>query len=408
MTPDRLDALLDRALETGAIPSDATAEERTELERMLGAAGQLRRNASRISAEANIAMPTARARFQRHLHEQQQHSPSRAPISPPRVEKGIFGRFFSGRILTMGTSAAAIAVVLVVALAVLQPFNGVETVSALTIDDYVQVEGVVSASANGVVTVQSADLGNLEIALSDLTSVTDSNGARDISSLKPGDPVLVSGIVTARRAIAASNVAVAENQAVPTQTAKDKARLLKEFREGLQGNITLISFSPDGQRARVLLVMANESLLIDVDPKSMDQFLVNSPRPLGALARVVAAPELAKGVFRLQPVVPPEGTPSASATPPPNSPQFQNVKGTVVGRTLNVLMVRTDRGTVPVVVRGTTLIRSAALTLEDVRSGETVIGYEVLVSGNPEEPAGRRVIASSIVVIGKPAAAPAR
>lgn len=402
MTPDRLDDLLERALSTGSVPLDATEAEKAELEPILRQAGSLRMNANRVKLEANAAMPTARARFQRHLQEQQQHVPVRAPIVPSRVEKGFFGRFLSGRILTMGTSVAAVALVVVLALVVLQPFSGVETVSALTVDDYVQIEGVVSANSDGTVTVQSADLGNLEVALSDLTSVTDGNGAREIASLKPGDPVLVSGIVTAKRAIAASNVAVAENQAVPTQTVKDKARLLKEFREGLQGSVTLISFSPDGQRARVLLVTASESLLVDVDPKSMDQFLVNSPRPIGALVRVVAAPELAKGVFRLQPVAAPQGTPSASVTPAAGAPQFQNVKGVVVGRNLNTLMVRTDKGTVPVVIRGTTLIRSSGLTLDDVRAGETVIGYEVLVSGNPEEPVGRRVIATLIVVIGKP------
>ncbi len=408
MTPDRLDDLLERALETGAVPADATDGERAEVERMLTVAGGLKLNATRVSGEANGVMPTARARFQRHMQEQ--HTPERVPVSAPHLERGFLGRFFSGRMLTMGSSVAAMAVVAVVAVLVLQPFNEVETAAALTVDDYVQIEGVVSASEGGVVTVQSSEIGNLQIALSDLTSVTDGNGVRGITSLKPGDPVLVSGVVTAKRSIAASNVAVAENQTVPTPSAKAKPPILKSFRPGLQGSIRLITLSPDGKRAQVLLVMAEESLLVDVDPKSMDQFLAGSPQAVGVLVKVVEAPDLRKGVFRLQPVEQPTASPTPRTNPAGTPPQFQNVKGLVVGRALNVLMVRTESGTIPVVLKGTTSIRfgSSGLTPDDVRNGETVIGYEVAVTGNPEEPNGRRVVATLIVIIGKPSPAPAR
>lgn len=401
MTQDRLDALLDQALEIGAIPDGATPEERAELEPLLARAGAFRLNAARVASEADASLPTARARIQRHLAEQR--PASQAPVSPLRSPKrGILGRWFGGGAMTFASSAAALAVIAVVAILVLQPFGGVETASALTVDDYVQVQGVVSATSDGAVTVQSSELGNLEVALSDLTAVTDDAGARNAASLKPGDPVLVSGVVTAKRAIAASNVAVAQNQAAPTPVGERKIPILKDFRQGLQGSVALVALSPDGKRARVLLVMRNESLLVDVDPRSMDQFLAGSPRAVGALVRVVDAPDLPKGVFRLQPVDPPPASPTAPAGQPP-APQFQGIKGVVTERKLNVLMVKTDRGIVPVVIQLGTAIRfgDSGLTPDDIRAGERVVGYEVSVSGNLEEPTGRRVIASIIVVLGK-------
>ncbi|MGE3073781.1 MAG: hypothetical protein AB7N24_06780 [Dehalococcoidia bacterium] len=398
MTPDRLDDLLERALRTGAIPAEATDEERAQLEPLIARARAIRLNSARVDAEASAAMPSARARFQRHLESQR---PAPAAVKPPPTKKrsGILN-WFGGNTMTWAGSAAAIAVIAVVALLVLQPFSSVETASALTIDDYVQVQGVVSATSDGMVTVQSPELGNLDIAVSDAT-VTDDSGARDVSSLQPGDPVLVSGVVTARRAIAASNVAVAANQAVPTPVSERKIPSLKAFRQGLEGTISLFSLSPDGTHARVLLVLPRESILVDIDPASMDQFLAGNPSAIGARVRVIEGTGLPAGVFRLEAI---DGQ-STPATPPAGAPQFQGVRGVVVSRMANVLMVRTDRGTVPVVIQRTTSLRfgQSGLTAADVREGQVVIGHEVAVSGNLDQPGGRRVIATLIVVLPKPA-----
>ncbi|MEO8538690.1 MAG: hypothetical protein ABI577_03045 [bacterium] len=401
MTPERLDALLETALATGTIPPDATVEERAELAPLLATSASLKLNAARVASEANAAMPTARARFQRHLS--QQEAPERRQVPAPTLQPSFLGRLLHGRVLALGSSVAALAVVAVIAILVLQPFGGVETASALTVDDYVQVQGVVSASDGSTVTIQSPEVGNLQVALSDLTSVTDDDGVREISSLQPGDPVLVSGVVTARQAIAASNVAVAKNQGTPATGVGEKIKLLKSFRDGLQGSIRLISLSPDGKKARVLLVTSSESLLVDVDARSMDQFLAEAPRPLGALVRIVVAPDLAKGVFRLESAEASGPTPTRPATPPAAAPQFQNVRGVVTSRTANVLMVRTERGVVPVVIRLSTSIRfsGSGLTIEDIRSGEGVVGHEVVVSGNQDGASARRVVATLIVVLEK-------
>ena len=71
--------------------------------------------------------------------------------------------------------------------------------------------------------------------------MTDGSGTREANSLRPGDPVLVSGVVTAKRAIAASNVAVAETQGVPAAATPAKIPLLKNFRQGLQGSVSAIA-----------------------------------------------------------------------------------------------------------------------------------------------------------------------
>lgn len=402
MSPDRIDELLQRALETGAIPDDATVEERAELAPMLAATSTLRLNAARVATEANAAMPVARARFQRHLEQQRQPA---APAKPVAARGGqssgsFLGGFFGSRVFAMSGAVATLAVIAILALVILQPFSSVESASALTIDDYVQVEGVVSANDGSTVTVQSPAVGDIQIAVNDQTAVSDENGERTASTLKAGDPVLVSGIVTAKRAIAASNVAVAVAQATPGDGVDGSVTQLKKFRDGLVGSVRVLSLSPDGSKARVLLVTAKERILVDVDSKSMDQFLATNPRPLGAVVRILEAPDLPKGIFRLEVASTTGATPAPSTT----GPQFQNVRGVVVSRTANVLMVRTDRGTVPVVVRRTTTVRfsDSGLTRQDVLAGETVIGHEISVSGNQETANSRRIVATLIVVVGKP------
>ncbi|MFN8616630.1 MAG: DUF5666 domain-containing protein [Dehalococcoidia bacterium] len=403
MTPDRIDDLLQRALETGAIPADATAEERAELGPMLAASSALKLNAARVSAEANAAVPTARARFQRHLEQQRRSTapPARTAVARGGQSSGGFlGGFFGSRVFAMSWAVATIAVIAVLALVILQPFSSVETASALTVDDYVQLEGVVSANDGGTLTLQSPVVGDVEIAVNDQTALSDENGERALATLKAGDPVLVSGIVTAKRSIAASNVAVATNQSTPADGVDGSVTQLKKFREGLTGSVRVLSFSPDGSRARVLLVTARERLLVDVDARSMDRFLAANPRPLGAIVRILDAPDLPKGIFRIESAAPSAATPAPAA----NGPQFQNVRGVVVSRTANVLTVRTERGAVPVVVRRTTTIRfsDSGLTLQDVLTGEGVVGHEISVSGNQENANSRRITATLIVVLGKP------
>lgn len=401
MNPDRIDALLQRSLETGRIPDDATAEERVQLAPLLAAAASLKLNAAQVAEEANAAMPTARARFQRTLAQARavDQPPVRQPVAVGQSRGGLLSRFTGRRGFAFSGAIAAAVVVAVFALVLIQPFGTVETASALTVDDYVQVDGVVSANDGNTVTLQSPALGDITVAVTDQTAVSDEHGERTLATLKPGDSVLVSGVVTARRAIAASNLAVAAGKATPPPEVSATPKLLKQYREGLTGLVRVLALSPDGSHARILLVTPREQVLVDIDKAAMDRFLAQNPHPVGATVRVVEAPDLPKGVFRL------EGATGAGATPAPEvaSPQFENVRGVVTGRTGNVYMVRTDRGVTPVVVRRTTTIRvgDSGLTLEDVLAGSPVIGHEVSVSGNPDAAGGRRIVATLIIVLGK-------
>jgi hypothetical protein len=305
--------------------------------------------------------------------------------------------------MAFASSAAAVAVIAVLAIVLLQPFSSPETASALEVDHYVQLEGVVSEATNGTVIVQAPDIGDLQVALGAETAVTAADGTTT-SALKRGDTVLISGVVTSKRAIAATNVAVAPAGQEPPGADERKIPLLKEFRAGLEGNISVLSLSPDGRQARVVILTANGRVLVAVDPASMDQFLSAPNGGVGARVRVVTGTNLPRGVFRLEVVErqqPPQGGEAR--------PQFENIRGVVVGRNLNVLQVRTDRGVIPVVVRPLTSIRfgESGLTPDDIRAGESVIGYEVAITGNADVENSRRVVASIIVVLGKAPARPA-
>jgi hypothetical protein len=397
-----LDQLLARALETGEVPPDATAEERAELVTLLAQAAGLRLNAARVHSEASASMPTARARFQRHVQAQEA---ARRPAVPAlaAARPGILDRLLAGRFVAFATSAAAVAVVAIVAILVLQPFSDPETASALEIDDYVQLEAVVSETRDGTVVVQAPDIGNLEVALNSETAITAADGGAP-GALKRGDSVLVSGVVTAKRAIAATNVSVAPDGRELPGGEQRKIPLLKDLRPGLEGTIRLLSLSPDGRQGRVLLIVGENQLLVAVDPASMDQFLSAPNGGVGAHVRVVAGGDLPKGVFRLEVIGRPSPQPGAEPRP-----QFENVRGVVIGRTLNVLQVRTDKGVIPVVVRPLTSIRfgSSGLTPEDIRAGESVVGWEIAITGNLEAPDSRRVLASIIVVLERVPARPA-
>ena len=400
MTPGRLDDLLARALQTGVIPQDATDEERRELEQLVDRAKDVRLNAAVVRREAEAALPTARARFQRHLESQRPVAV--APSVAPEPKPGYLGRLLAGRRMAFGASVASLAVVAVLAIALLQPFSSPQSAAALTIDDYVQLQGVVAATdGQGGVTVQSADFGNLEVALSDLTSVFSPDGEPTTTELQPGDPVVVGGIVTAKRAIRATSVAVAENQSPPPPIERPKVRVLRDFRP-IQGTITLVSLSPDGENARVLLRLGDERIFVDVEPRSVDQFFESEGTALQARVRVVEAPDLAKGVFRLQPI---EQQPSATVEPGGARPQFQNVRGVILSREGNLLRVETDRGIVAVELRPTTAIRlgESGLTREAILRGETAIGHGVVISGNPGGAAGRRIVAEVLTLLPKPA-----
>lgn len=450
MKQERIDRLLDEALSTGTVPADASPVERAEVERLLTAAGTLRVSAKQANEEANASMPVARARFERFMAASQSAAP--APAKPARGS--LFGwLFLAHRALGTAATAAAIGIVATIAVVVSQnTFSGVETASAqvLTPGDYVQVSGVVAGSTGTgdqrMVKVTS-DFGEVEVALSSVTSVVDDADAVDPASIKKGDAVLISGLVQKDRKIAAQTLAVsAETAPLPP---KPQIKELKVLRPGLEGRIVFLSLGEDGRRARVVLDVKGELLLLRITDRSLKLLLQAGTTPVGTRVSVLQEPGSPEGVFSLKPAATSDGLPpgptegtspgtastTTTATPPPTSPtrpagatsassatgtaatgtsaagstavpgstgtpaapiKFTGFKGIVTGRVANVLLVDSARGPAKVVIRAETrlVIADSGLLRDAVKNGDAAIGHEVTVSGSIID---GRVIADLIV-----------
>ncbi len=412
MTPDRLDDLLDKMLASGAIPPGATPDERAELEAMLEGATVLRQAAQEARAEADATMPAARARFQRHLAEHRPHTSPPAGVRSGRSRRGLFGGIFGSiGALRLSASAAAIGLVAIAAILVAQPFSGVETASALSVDDYVQVQGVVSETAENYVTVQSSEFGKLRIGLSDGTSIVDNDTVRDRSDLRPGDTVLVSGVVRDARKkdirIDANTLALASNGpgATPTTVALKE---LRNFEEGIEGTVTVLAIAPDGRGARILIDAGRgHQLVVNVDRASAENFVGGAGTPLGTRVRIIRDESLPPGVFRFETV---------AATPMPNDgsgptrgpgmdghgapPALVRIDGIITARDADRATVETDRGPVTVLMRPHTriLVGQSGLTLEKLRAGETAVGHHVTVRGGFDQ--RQDAVIADLIVLG--------
>ena len=413
MTPDRLDQLLDETLATGAIPPAAAPNERAQIEEMLAGVAVLHRASEGARAEADSAMPVARARFQRHRAASGSSAHPPAPARHTKSRMGFFGGLFgSVGALRLSASAAAIGLIAIAAILVAQPFSGVETASALSVEDYVQVQGVVSETADNYVTVQSSEFGQLRIGLSDNTSIVDNDSVRDRSDLRPGDTVLVSGVVRDARKkdirIEANTLALASNGAAPTPT-EVALKELRNFEEGIEGTVTVLAIAPDGRGARILIDAGRgPQLVVNVDRASAENFVGGAGTPLGSRVRIIRDDSLPRGVFRFETIASPP--PANGGPPPPGSgpgmdghgehPALVRIEGVITARETDRVTVETDRGPVTVLVRPHTriLVGQSGLTLEKLRAGETAVGHNVTVRGGFSK--GQDAMIADLIVLG--------
>jgi hypothetical protein len=415
-TEDRLDQLLDDALAMGRIPDDATPEERAEIEAMLPVAGALHRSARDVNVEAEASLPVARARFQRHIAAA---AAPATPATPARTggagaRSGLFGAIFgSVGALRYSATAAAIGMVVLAAILVARPFSGVETVSALGVDDYVQVQGVVSETSDDFVTVESSEFGSLRIDLSDQTSIVGNDGA-DRSALRPGESVLISGVVREAHKrdirIAANSLALA-GQAPADRPVVTALKELRKSNEALEGTLTVLAISGDGANARILLDTGRgHQFVVNVDRESVASFVAGSSG-IGSRVRVYRDEALPAGVFRFEALGQgasssggAQSTPGSTIGMGGHAPAhgLVNLGGTVISRDLATLTVRTDRGDVPVLVRKETriVLGQSGLTFRDILAGESVIGYPVVVRGSL--PDGGGTVTADLILVGAP------
>ena len=387
MSTSRIDQLLDDALITGVVPDSASPSEREEVEALLAAAGSARVLRAGLDAESRQAMPTARARFQRYVAaEMAAAAPGARPLIAMAPRRGFLGRVFAvRRTFAVVGSAAAIGIVALVAVVASQSYGGVETASAqvLSENDYAQFQGVITAisgeGATRTVTL-SSDFGDVEIGLSELSSVTNADQAVDASTLKTGDAVTVAGTVAKKdkmTLIAARTLDVVKANTKPPE--KPKLTLLRDLPRGFEGRITVLAVAKDGKSARALVDGGNgEQFVVAVDAKSLGALLNGTDPTVGRRVTVSQEPGHAKGEFSLTSVVVP-GQPTRVARP-----GMAGVAGTIVGREGNVLHVQTDRGLVQVVVTAETRIAigpGAGLTADRVRGGDLVVGHAVIIQG---------------------------
>lgn len=382
MTPDRMDELLDRALELGRVPDDATEDERAELELLLAASGALLAERAAIDAEARAAKPVARARFERAIGD----------VAPQPQPRSAAPKRRNGFAFGFGAIAAAVAA-LVVAVVAIQPFGGTETASALSIDDYVQVPGVVTATDEGSVTVSSPEFGDIEVLVTELTSVVDGDASSELQNVEAGESVLVSGLVRRAEANRVQIDARTLALAVRRQTESGRVRIdeLRQFREGVAGTITVLVLSTDQVSARVLIeTEAGRRVLVNASLDSVERLLETSGSPVGIAVRVVRGDTLPDGVFDIVAEEP-------STIEPVDG--LITVSGVIEARRGLVFQVLTERGVIRAVLRPSSrvLFGRSGLTAEAIREGERSIGHRVRLTGGLERGTDRIIIDVAVV-----------
>ena len=304
----------------------------------------------------------------------------------------------------------AVGLIAVIALFASQSlFSGTETADAqvLVPDDFVQVQGVAGSVSvvDGVrtVTLQS-EFGNVDVLLSADTSIVQDQANAASTAIKPGDSLLVGGVVAAGGAVSAQTVAVTAAQTAPPK--QSKALQLKKLLPNLGGRIVLLAIANDAKSAHVLIETANgKRYNVNVDAATAARLLTSSANALGASVSVNDGASPNDDVFGLTVDSSGGTTPSLANGCPLLStahPGFAGVCGVIVGRKGNVLSVMDNSRTLhEVAIRPATriLLGESGLTAKSIRQGDSVIGHTIVVSGGLDA-SGNRIVAD-LVVVGK-------
>lgn len=403
MTADRFDDLLARALAAGAIPPEATEDERARLASLLQAGAVLEQTGARTHLEASAAMPVARARFERFLAGEPQRA---LPAASGQHPRGFFGRLLHpNRGLLLAGAAVAVGLIAIVGVFAGQSLvTGTDTASAQVLmpNDYVQVQGVVkSVTPQGSTTLVDlqSEFADVKLVVSPDTSVVNGSGGQ-VSDIKAGEMLLVGGLVNSDQSVAAQTVAVsAQKQAAPKQS---RLQALKKFMPNLQGRVILLAVSRDGSTARVLIQAPNGTrYIVNVYPKTAERLLTASSTVIGANVLVSEGEVPNDGIFALSESATPAGASGCPVTAVTSRPAFVGVCGVIAARKGNVIFViDANRTTHRVVITTQTriLLGESGLTRVTVREGKSVVGHTIAVTGGYG--ADGRVIAN-VVVVGK-------
>ena len=393
MTPDRLDDLLARALETGTIPPDASPHEQAELEQLLAARENLLAERQTIDREANAAMSLARARFQRYLAARQP-TPAQQPTHTARPP--LLARLLQAPRLPLAASLAAL-LLAIAALPLTHTFRGVQQAQALSIDDYVQLAGTVTSSDNATILIDQPDLGTLRIDTADAIFL-DAEGNTLDRPPAPGQHILVAGIVREARPgrilIAAQTLSAspAPNEEIPSHLQR-----LRSLDGTPEATIRLVAIDPAGRSGRAIVALADgRRALIEVDPASLGALLAATGTSLGSRVR------LGDGhgpPFSLQPLDSrPSQNDSHSGSP---GRAAHRLTGTIANVSPKTFTLQTSDGPVTIERRpGLRILPGASgLTERDLRKLESLEGYPAVVAGFPDRNGEFR---AHLIVLGSP------
>lgn len=383
----RIDDLLHRALETGAIPADASDDERVELAVLLAGAERLASSRQAAMREADAARPIAKARFERFMGEQQPTPP--APRATTPAESAGWRRFFGGR---TAVGALATGAVLVVAALLVIPalFQDVETASAQVLEpgDYVQVTGVVSGDPGTDALELQSPFGPVTVAFTDTSEVVDGENRLHPSQLGPGDEVTVDGIVGDDRRVRAATFARGGRDATPP--AERPIERLRDFRDDLEGRVVSLALSDGSNKGRVLIeTPRGDRVLVEVDAVTIERLLNAGDAAIGVSLRI-ERPAESERRFQGLPI----------ATPVPGGLAPFVVQGLITRAADGTLVLESLRGAVQVRITETTRIATgeSGLTRDSFLSGEGVVGQRIAVTGRLDAETG--AIDAQVIIVG--------
>ncbi|WP_322819446.1 hypothetical protein [Tepidiforma sp.] len=374
MTPDRLDDLLARALETGTIPPDASPHEQAQLEQLLAARENLLAARHTIDREADAAMPLARARFQRYLAARQ---PTPAQRPTHTASPHLLARLLQAPRLPLAASLAALLLIALAALLLTDPLRGTQQAQALGLDDYVQLAGTVTQSDNSTILVDQPDLGPIRIDTTEAIFL-DTDGNTLDRPPAPGEHILVAGIVREARAgrilIAAQTLSTS---AAPNDETPGHLQRLSSLDGAPEGTIRLVAIDPAGRSGRAIVALADgRRALVEIDPASLGALLAATGTSLGSRVRLA---DDHGPPFSLEPL---DSRPGQSHSGGPGRAAL-HLAGTIADVKPKTFTLQTSDGPVTIERRpGLRILPGASgLTQRDLRKLESLQGYPAVVAG---------------------------
>lgn len=393
---ERLDDLLELTLATGRLPDGISDEEADELAAALARSNDLRASVAAVDAEAEDAMPTARARFERFLGEQQRSARPAAGATPTRRPR--FAGWF-GRKTRLPALAAAAAVILLVTGLLVVPalFNDVQTASAqvLVPGDYVQFQAVAGRSSDGSLPVES-DFGKVNVVVDDETEVVDATGA-GTATIEPGRALVVAGVVGEDLRVRARTVSVAA--VAGERPVSRRPQQLEKF-HAHHGQVVALSLRDEGNPRVVVETSDGKLLVVNVDAPSLESLLERYSAAVGTPVQIVRVDGAPPGVFGVAPA-PGEDSSQSPGGPMHDRPMFMSIVGIAKQREANRLTVETRQGDVTVELTRRTQVRIADPSVKPAELlAQGVAGRFVTVVVVPHHQQRDQVIADVIIVGG--------